>query len=245
MAPARDLSCDAVIIGGGPAGSAVAALLASWGHTSLMLDKAPDRSRGLAESLPPSTRKILAEVGVLDAVDRAGFYRATGNTVWWASADPRVESFGSHGHAAGYQVDRPDFDRVLRESARNAGAIVRADARVRDVRFESGGARVEYEDDNARHSVRCRFVLDCSGRAGVVARRYRRAQAGHRTLALVGAWQTARGWGLPDASHTVVETLDHGWTWSVPTSATLRQVGAMVDRPPSGQAEGQALESAY
>ena len=114
-------SFDVVVIGGGPAGSAVARLLASWGHAALMLDSAPPRSRGLAESLPPSTRKLMTEVGVLDAVERAGFYRSTGNTVWWASADPRVENFGSPAHATGYQVHRPDFDRVLRESARKRG----------------------------------------------------------------------------------------------------------------------------
>ena len=48
-----------------------------------------------------------------------------------------------------------------------------------------------------------------------------------------------RGWELPDETHTVVETYDEGWMWSVPISPTTRHVGAMVDRAaPSGAGSG-------
>jgi flavin-dependent dehydrogenase len=239
-------SYEIVVVGGGPAGAAVSRLLASWGHATLTLDHAPDRSHGLAESLPPSTRKILRQLGVLDAVERGGFYRATGNTVWWASADPRVESFGEDAHAAGYQVHRPDFDRVLRDSARDAGAVMCADARVHDVRLDEGqAASVVYEHEGRRHTASCRFVLDCSGRAGVIGRRFRRTGTGHGTLALVGVWRTRCGWNLADETHTVVESHDEGWTWSVPISSTTRHVGAMLDRTRRRQADECALASAY
>jgi hypothetical protein len=78
-------ACNVVVIGAGPAGSAVANLCAAWGRSVLVLSTAGRIARGLAESLPPSTRKLFATVGVLDSVQRAGFYRTTDNTVWWAS----------------------------------------------------------------------------------------------------------------------------------------------------------------
>lgn len=270
------MSPDAVIIGGGPAGSAIGRLLASWGHSVLILATSADRSRGLAESLPPSTQKLLAEVGVLDAVERAGFYRATGNTAWWASRDRRVERFNSsasgpvlsgsllvrqaqherrveglgtsvvEASALGYQVYRPDFDRVLLDSAANAGARVRVGARARSVRFDADrSARVDYEHHGRRSAVSCRFVLDCSGRAGVVGRRFRRAEPGHRMYALVGVWQKAGHWDLPDETHTVVETCDSGWAWSVPISASTRHVGMMVDGITPHGANRRALADAY
>ncbi|PYR48860.1 MAG: hypothetical protein DMF89_14430 [Acidobacteria bacterium] len=85
---------DAVVIGGGPAGSAIGRLLASWGRSVRILNKTVDRSRGLGESLPPSRKKLLEAIDVLDVVERAGFYETTGNTVWWASpsADYRSSS---------------------------------------------------------------------------------------------------------------------------------------------------------
>ena len=237
---------DVAILGGGPAGSAAGRLLSAWGHSVLILDTCAPRARGLAESLPPSTRKLLDQVGVLEAVEEAGFFRSTGNTVWWASGDRRVEPFGPARQEMGYQVHRPAFDRVLLDCARDAGAVVRQDARVRDVRFpDERSAIVEYDDGGRRCSAACRFVLDGSGRAGIVGRRFRRLEPGYRTCALVGVWSAPAGWDLPDETHTIVETYDEGWMWSVPISRTTRHVGAMVDRGSPTAAGGRALESAY
>src|SRR4029450_13599034 len=102
---------DDVVIGGGPAGTVAARLLASWGHSVLLLTKAIERSRGLGGPLPPSTRKLMATAGVLDEVERAGFYRTTGNTVWWGSREQRVETFEPSGEASGVQGFRPDLER--------------------------------------------------------------------------------------------------------------------------------------
>ena len=243
---------DVVVAGGGPAGAAVGRLLAAWGHSVLVVDKPGDRMRGLAESIPPSTQKLLAEIGVRDAIDRAGFCRTRGNTVWWASRDRRVESFGPAPHAHGYQVYRPDFDRVLLECAADAGAQIASPARVHRVTFDDEGARVEFDgvkprnaqpvaklgSDAAATSVACRFVADCSGRTSIVGRQYRKAERHHRTYALVGVWQKRDGWDLPDETHTVVETYDEGWAWSVPISATVRHAGAMVGEV-SGETPGR------
>jgi flavin-dependent dehydrogenase len=198
---------DAVVIGGGPAGSASARLLASWGHRVRLVTRPPDRARGLAESLPPSTHKLLAEIGVLDSIERAGFYRSTGNTVYWASREPRVETFDG----LGFQVFRPELDSLMLDGARRAGVDV-------------------VETDVSGQPADCRVTLDCSGRAGVIGRRYRLHEPQHRTAALVGVWQRDDAWPVPDETHTIVETFDDGWAWSVPTSRGVRHVGLMVER---------------
>jgi len=248
------LTHDAVIIGGGPAGAAAGRLLASWGHSVVLLEKGSDPARGLAESIPPSTQKLLEQIGVRDAVDRAGFIRARGNTVWWASRERRVEAFDA---APGYQVFRPDFDRVLLGCATDAGVQVHSRAQVRHVALdghaegprpaEGDRVRVDYEQDGALATQSARFVLDCSGRAGVVGRRFRVADPCHRTCALVGVWDKTDGgsWGLPDETHTVVETFADGWAWSVPTATSTRHIGAMVGRAFDEQDQERTLAGAY
>jgi flavin-dependent dehydrogenase len=224
---ARPALVDAVVIGGGPAGSSAGRLLASWGHSVVVLDNPTPRARGLAESIPPSTRKLLVEVGALDAIESAHFFRSTGNTVWWETDGARVETFGAS--SLGYQVFRPELDRLLVEHAASAGVDVRTPARVSAVTFGENGARVDYEHRGRKANVAATMVLDCSGRAGVVGRRFRVPQPGHRTYAIVGVWERER-WDVPDETHTLVETYDDGWAWSVPVSSTTRHVGVMVDR---------------
>src|SRR6266567_8566438 len=91
---------DAAVIGGGPAGATVARLLASWGYSVVVIapeQRGPDR----AETIPPSGRRLFRLLEVHDQIDCKGFYRTTGNTVWWGSDEARVETYQE---AHGYQV---------------------------------------------------------------------------------------------------------------------------------------------
>ena len=107
--------------------------------------------------------------------------------------------------------------------------------------------QVEYEDaEGGRVVVSARFMLDCSGRAGVIARQgFRRHERAHATVALVGVWQRAGGWGLEDETHTLVETYADGWAWSVPVSSSVRYVTVMVDPRVTELERGERLEHLY
>lgn len=227
---------DAVIIGGGPAGAVVARLLAHWGHTALLLTKRPEPRRSLGESLPPSARKLLDLVGASQAVENADCLTSTGNTVWWGDRTRRSERFADG--ATGLQVERHRFDTQLLAMAEGAGAQLRADAVVRDATLPPAHARpgtspgtVRYStSDGMSHAVETNFILDCSGRSGLIARRgYRVRDMARTTLALTGVWTRDSGWNVPDDTHTLVEAYDDGWAWSVPVSPTRRYVTVMVD----------------
>src|SRR4051812_9095195 len=113
---------DAVIIGGGPAGATAGRLLAEWGHSVTILASPADPRRAFGECLPPSNRKLFQFLGILDAIDAAGFYRTTGNTVWWGGGERRVEPYQA---GWGYQVRRDEFDALVLKLARTAGVGVR------------------------------------------------------------------------------------------------------------------------
>src|SRR5881409_3003535 len=219
---------DAAVIGGGPAGATAARLLTRWGHSTVVVTR-PAARRSLAESIPPSTRKLLGFLGVLRQVDAAGFYRTSGNTVWWGNTPRRAERF-SAADGPGYQVLRSRFDRLLLDLAAEAGARIVSGATVRSVDLHARGARLEYETDRGvRASLRARFVLDCSGRAGVLARQGPRIlQAACATLAIAGVWQR-KSWNLEDPSHTLVASYDRGWAWSIPISSRSRYFTVMID----------------
>ena len=233
--------CEVAVIGGGPAGAAVARLLSLWGRDVVLVTAPSDPVRDLAVSLPPSVAKLLAEIEVLDVVDAAGFIRSTGNTVWWGDKEPRSRAFADG--TAGYQVRHGDFDRVLLAAAAAAGATVIRDATVRNADVESEPARLSGDVDGAPFEVTTAMVLDASGRQGVVAKaRGLRVEADARTIALVGTWRRDGGWEVPDDSHTLVESFTDGWAWSVPVEPGLRYFTCMLDPRVSEAASGDLGE---
>jgi flavin-dependent dehydrogenase len=214
------MNADAIVIGGGPAGSTAAALLASWGRSVVLVHRQAGR-QSLAESLPWSTRKLLRHVGLLEAVDAAQFHPNHGNISRWAGQQAIAATDG-----AGFHVSRRVFDRVLREHARLKGATI-VDGTV--TRVDAGDHAVVASVRAGRSTqYRAEFILDCSGRAGVIARRLRQADAGYRTLAIAAEWECPE-WPAAERSHTFIDSYQNGWAWSVPLSATRRQCTVMVD----------------
>ena len=222
---------DVLLVGGGPAGATAARLLAQWGYSVTVLTRNPDAKRALAECLPPSTRKLFQYLGIQDAVDAARFYRTTGNTVWWGDSAHRVEFYPE---GSGYQVPRIEFDRLLLDQARAAGAVV-----VTGTASADESNRIFFEGKR----LESRYVLDCSGRAGLLGRARREKRSGPRAVALCGIWRNEANWDLPDPSHTLVETYENGWAWSVPVEPAIRYVAFMTDRrrPYLGELERPAL----
>ena len=231
---------DAVILGGGPAGATAARLLALWGRSVLLLDSPPAERTRLAECLPPSTLKLFRFLGIHDAIEQAGFFRTAGNTVWWGKTGRRVEPYPQ---GLGYQVPRADFDRLLMDLARAAGACIQSGKAFHVT--APAGPRIEVQSGAKRTAIEAKFILDCSGRAGVIGRGMRLKEKNSRTVALCGVWRNERGWKLPDASHTLVEAYADGWAWSIPASPHLRYVAFMVDPGASGMLRGKGLAAAY
>lgn len=236
------LSADVVVIGGGPAGAAAARLLAEWDRTVVLIGRAPSR-RSIAESLPPSCTKLLDAVGVRGAIDSAGFVRAAGNTVQWGRGERRSEPFAG---GTGYQVERSRFDALLVDAAQAAGALVMHGATVRAATPGNGAWVVRYDAESGPAACRARWVLDCSGRAGVVARGgYRRAEQAARTTAVMGVWENDAWADEGFATHTLVESYDGGWAWSVPVTTTRRYVTVMLDPRQTDVPTREALDRAY
>jgi flavin-dependent dehydrogenase len=161
-------------------------------------------------------------------VDGAGFVRSTGHTVWWGDSDPRIEKFPAG--ETGYQVLRTDLDRVLLDLARANGARVEEETTIQGVERKGDVYRLEDANTGNPAAFGARWVLDCSGRSGVIARRgFRNQEEGPSTLALVGIWRSEKGWDVPDPTHTLVESYKDGWAWSVPVDDHVRYFALMVD----------------
>ena len=218
------------------AGATAARLLAVWGHDVRLITKPAGDAR-LAVSLPPSCTKLFDAVDIAQSIERAGFIRSTGNTVWWGS-DARVEPFVEG--ALGWQVDLAVLDALLLDEAGRAGVHIERRTVVAD---ELAG----WTDDTVGRTEVRPYILDCTGRTGLVARarNVRRMHDGPRTVALIGEWRATAAWPVADDTHTLVESYPDGWMWSVPTTPLRRHVSAMIDPQRSELARGSSARDLY
>ena len=136
---------EAVVIGGGPAGSAAAAVLAEAGKSVLLLERQPAGRFHVGESLIPETYRSLKRLGLLDRLNEAGFVKKYSVQFVGESGKESAPFYfdldddGRPNHREGtqtWQVERGRFDRMLLERAEELGAVVRTDAHVLDVLWD-------------------------------------------------------------------------------------------------------------
>lgn len=241
---------DVAVIGGGPAGSALAGLLASRGRRVAVIERDRFPRFHIGESLLPRSVEIFDKLGVRDRLeDRflrkygARFVCATTgrtNAYRFAEAfDPR------YGYA--YQVPRAEFDELLLRRAVELGADLREGwEATRLVRDGDRAAGVEVRHEGGPGIVRARIVVDAVGRetplasGGVGRRRF----PGLDTIAVFTHHEgVPRPTGDEEGDiHIIV--FDHGWFWVIPFRGEVTSVGAVVqarlwrDRPAGESIEG-------
>lgn len=242
---------DVGIVGGGPAGAALAGYLARAGAKVLVLERARFPRPHVGESLVPAANRVLADLELLPQMDAAGFVRKHGAT--WSRAGSRArhrmdfaESVSVRfdereqpGVPEGYtwHVDRARFDEILLDRAAALGAEVRQGARVR--RIELGAQPALVTDRGERLPVR--YVADASGRGRVIGTQLglERADPDLDQYAL-HSWFSGYERLGPNPDDIVIRFLDERgtWMWQIPISADVTSVGIVAPKRRLAQAKG-------
>src|SRR5215471_10720412 len=184
-------SCDVAVIGGGPAGSTTAALLARRGHRVIVLEKAHHPRFHIGESLLPMNLPLFERLGVLDKVEAMGVFKPgadfeADNERGYNSFEFKRAIGNSPPHA--YQVWRQDFDKMLFDHAREAGADAREGHEV--VSVEQVNARLSQivvcPDDGQSYRISAQYVIDATGRDTFLSsrKRLRRKNNEHQSAAI-------------------------------------------------------------
>lgn len=170
-------------MGGGPAGAIAARVLALGGARVVLFDAPSVR---VGESLIPSARTILEEVGVWERFLEQQHLPCYGNLSAWGSSALTEMDFMRSPYGHGWHLDRVRFDAMLRDAARDAGAEVR---------------NARYAGESAR------WIVDCGGRTAPVARALgipRRYE--DRMVAFFARFESR-----DQDSRTLVESHPEGW----------------------------------
>jgi len=229
--------CDVAVIGGGPAGSTAATLLAKKGYKVIALEKAHHPRFHIGESLLPMNLPIFERLGVLDKVRAMGVFKPGAD---FEANNERGYNTYAFSRAIGnspphaYQVWRQDFDKMLYDNARESGADAREGHEVLTV--EQNGVRdtrLEVRADDGRsYSIQARYVVDASGRDAFLSakKKLRRKNDEHQSAAIFGHFRGAQTREGEDGGNISIYRFEHGWMWMIPLPAGVMSIGA-VCRP--------------
>jgi flavin-dependent dehydrogenase len=225
-------TCDVVVIGGGPAGSTAAALLAERGVDVVLLEKDRHPRFHIGESLLPCNLPILQRLGVLAQVTEIGVHKPgaeivsddTGKCVAFPFALSRVKG---DNHA--YQVRRSEFDNILFDNARARGARTAEATRVvaLDERGPNNRLRVTAETRDGPRVLMPRFVLDASGRDTFMAGRLglKRSDKQNNTAAVFAHFRNVEPRRGDLRGYISIHLARDGWFWMIPLRDGVTSVG--------------------
>jgi flavin-dependent dehydrogenase len=235
-APPFTRTCDVLIIGGGPAGSTAATLLAQRGYSVVVLEKARHPRFHIGESLLPANLPLFERLGVAEQV------RAIGMEKWGAEFispyDGRCQEFEfaqawDKSLAYAYQVRRSEFDEILIRRAASAGAEVIEGCRAHALEILERGRGVHVHavhDDGHCESWHAAHLIDASGRDTFLGSKLRlkRRNKKHNSAAMYAHFTGAHREAGKREGNISVYWFEHGWFWLIPLADGATSVGAVV-----------------
>jgi 2-polyprenyl-6-methoxyphenol hydroxylase-like FAD-dependent oxidoreductase len=228
---------DVAVIGGGPAGSTAATLLADRGYRVRVLEKARHPRFHIGESLLPANLRLFERLGVADQVRAIGMVKLAAEFVS-PQHDNRMQRFlfadaWDKSMPSAYQVRRSELDEILLRNAAAHGAQVSEACRVRDVAFapDHTSATLTAEHDDGRiEKIETRFVVDASGRDTLLANQFKtkRRNDRHNSSALYAHFRHARRNEGENEGNITIFWFEHGWFWFIPLVDGATSIGAVV-----------------
>jgi flavin-dependent dehydrogenase len=228
---------DAIVIGGGPAGSTTSTLIAQHGLRVGLFERERFPRFHIGESLIPETYWVLEKLNMLPKMQRSPFVKKYSvqfvNATGKLSAPFYFWDNKPHECSQTWQVVRSEFDKMMLDNAREHGVDAHEGVHVLDVLFEGDRAvGVRIQDAGGRRDVRSSVVVDASGQAALLQNRFK-LRLWDPVLnkgAIWSYWEGAyRDSGRDEGATMVLQTADRsGWFWYIPLHDNIVSVGVVA-----------------
>src|SRR5437870_1882775 len=227
---------DVAIVGGGPAGSTAATLLARAGRRVVVFERDKFPRFHIGESLLPFSMKAFTRLGLREKFLRAGFMEKFGGEMAGACSEKGVKFYFKDGFGAqtdrAYQVTRADFDKLLLDHAAENGAEVQEETSVEQVAFSDADVQLQVVgNDSAPQKIRARYLIDASGRTSVLGAHLKLNKT-YEHLKKMSIYAhhdgVLREEGRDGTLTRIVRGIDR-WLWIIPLTAERASIGIVLD----------------
>ena len=250
---------DVGIIGGGPAGSGLAAYLAKAGVKVVVFERDLFPRPHVGESLVPSSTRVFKDLDFLSVMEQAKFPHKFG-AVWTSAASGQEYNHGWEGLEVDvradirfeerdqpgvdqnytYHVDRGRFDNLLLHHARKLGADVVEGVGVQDVDFSGPFPKIKVLIGKKTVEVSCKIVADASGRKTLLGNRL-----GLKVVDKVFDQYAIHTWfegydrlssmkqaddRKGDYIYVHFLPITNSWVWQIPITDTITSIGVVTQK---------------
>jgi flavin-dependent dehydrogenase len=238
-----DSTYDCIVMGAGPSGSTVAALVAKEGFKTLLVERDRFPRRHVGESLMPDSYFVFERLGVLDKLKKSSYAKKVGvqfvNHMGRESAPFLFRWNDPHECSETWHVPRPEFDQMLFENAAEHGADCRQGVRVLDVLMEGDravGVKLQYEDesgDKQTQEVRAKVMVDATGQQAILSSKLglRRVNPALKKAAIWGHFRGCHRDTSDGGVYTIVLHTNQrkSWFWYIPQADDVVSIGVVGD----------------
>lgn len=223
---------DVAVIGGGPAGSTVATLLARLGRRVVLIEKNKHPRFHIGESLLPKNLPIIDRLGLSREISEIGI-RKPGAEFVSPDHDRRQAYLFCNAldptPPFSYHVRRADFDEILFRHAAANGVAMRENHIVTGNERLSDGWRLDIEGSGQTEEIFAKYLIDASGRDGFLARKLdlRIRSRKHNSAALFGHYENVSPDAWETAGNIAIYWFDHGWIWMIPLPDGVTSIGTV------------------
>ena len=230
---------DVLIIGGGPAGSSSAAILAEHGHRVLILEREKFPRYHVGESMIPFNYGPMERLGLIPMMKRSAFVKKY--SVQFVAPNGKASQpfyffnrYDKDTIAQTWQVLRSEFDEILLNHARSRGAEVIEEITVQELLRDGdrvAGVRAQKKSGEAVE-FRAPMTLDCTGKEAFAAGRngWRQRDPYLNKIAVWTYYQgSKREPGIDEGQTTVAFVPEKGWFWHIPQHNDMVSVGVVAE----------------
>jgi flavin-dependent dehydrogenase len=201
---------DVAIVGAGPAGSTTAMLLARQGYSVAVYDGPRRQGLCVGETLPAQASGLLRQLGLWEDFAAQSHVASPGMMSAWGSPELWTTDYLFSPFGNGWHLDRTRFNEMLVDAASREGAAVLRETRITACEEDDAGWRLTAPDGHGTQTIRCRFLVDATGRTsgrtfGAAGRRVT-----DRLVAVAGVCAPASA----ASAYTLVEAVEEGWFYS-------------------------------
>lgn len=221
---------DVAVIGGGPAGSAVALQLVSRGYSTVVIERSDYRGVRVGETLPPAVQPLLVSLGIWDRFVAQEHSRSFGIRSAWGQNNLYDNDFIFNPYGVGWHVERTRFDAMLARCSEDAGATVYRNARLSSCEVNKArNWEIHFTCVDRSYCFLSRFVIDATGRTSWLARKQGASRITlDRLVGVLGFFEPTLAKTTPD-SFTVIEAVETGWWYSAVLPDSRLVVTYMTD----------------